>query len=72
MRLYASALRRMSERQRSVTGEPCALNAAGRLPIARGRDACDVPMVQTFGPHVLNTFRVVTEEVLQAANNVAA
>jgi transglutaminase-like putative cysteine protease len=33
----------------------------GRLPIARGRDACDVPMLQTFGPHVLKTFRVVTE-----------
>ena len=35
----------------------------GRIPIARGRDACDVPMIQTFGPHVLNTFRVVTEEL---------
>jgi transglutaminase-like putative cysteine protease len=35
----------------------------GRIPIARGRDACDVPMIQTFGPHVLNTFRVVTELV---------
>ena len=33
----------------------------GRLPIARGRDACDVPMIQTFGPHVLKTFKVVTE-----------
>jgi len=35
----------------------------GRIPIARGRDACDVPMLQTFGPHVLKTFRVVTKEV---------
>ena len=35
----------------------------GRIPIARGRDACDVPMIQTFGPHVLNTFRVLSEEV---------
>ena len=35
----------------------------GRIPIARGRDACDVPMIQTFGPHVLETFRVVTELV---------
>jgi transglutaminase-like putative cysteine protease len=35
----------------------------GRIPIARGRDACDVPMIQTFGPHVLKTFRVVTELV---------
>ena len=44
----------------------------GRLPIARGRDACDVPMVQTFGPHRLKTFTVVTEEVLEAAPAVAA
>jgi transglutaminase-like putative cysteine protease len=35
----------------------------GRIPIARGRDACDVPMIQTFGPHILKTFRVVSEEL---------
>jgi transglutaminase-like putative cysteine protease len=35
----------------------------GRIPISRGRDACDVPMIQTFGPHSLGMFRVVTEEV---------
>lgn len=35
----------------------------GCIPIARGRDACDVPMIQTFGAHVLKIFRVVTEEV---------
>jgi transglutaminase-like putative cysteine protease len=35
----------------------------GRIPIARGRDACDVPMIQTFGQHVLETFRVVSEEI---------
>lgn len=35
----------------------------GRLPIARGHDACDVPMIQTFGPHRLSHFTVVTEEV---------
>lgn len=35
----------------------------GRLPIARGRDAADVPMLQTFGPHHLKKFTVVTEEV---------
>jgi transglutaminase-like putative cysteine protease len=35
----------------------------GRLPIARGRDACDVPMLQTFGPHVLKKFSVTTEEL---------
>lgn len=38
----------------------------GRLPIARGRDACDVPMLQTFGHHLLNTFTIVTREVVEA------
>ncbi len=33
----------------------------GRIVIARGRDACDVPMIQTFGPHQLAGFEVVTE-----------
>lgn len=33
----------------------------GRSPIARGRDACDVPMIQTFGSHPLDTLKVVTE-----------
>jgi transglutaminase-like putative cysteine protease len=44
----------------------------GRLPIARGRDACDVPMLQTFGPHVLKTFAVVTEEVTKPVAAQAA
>ena len=44
----------------------------GRLPIARGRDACDVPMLQTFGPHILKTFAVVTEEIRETASAVAA
>lgn len=35
----------------------------GRIPIARGRDAGDVPMLQTFGPHILRTFNVITHEV---------
>ena len=35
----------------------------GRLPIARGRDAADVAMLHSFGQHVLNAFRVITEEV---------
>lgn len=37
----------------------------GRLPIARGRDACDVPMLQTFGHHLLKTFTIVTREVVE-------
>jgi transglutaminase-like putative cysteine protease len=44
----------------------------GRLPIARGRDACDVPMLQTFGPHLLKTFTVVTEEAIEPAAAQAA
>jgi len=44
----------------------------GRIPIARGRDACDVPMIQTFGPHVLNVFRVRTNEAMQPLVDTAA
>lgn len=44
----------------------------GRLPIARGRDASDVPMLQTFGSHVLNTFDIVTEEIHDLEHAVAA
>lgn len=35
----------------------------GRIVIARGRDATDVAMLNSFGPHVLQRFEVVTEEV---------
>ncbi|SDU25013.1 transglutaminase family protein [Stappia sp. ES.058] len=42
----------------------------GRIVIARGRDAADVPLVNSFGPHVLQTFRVWTHEVAdQDANS---
>ena len=33
----------------------------GRVLIARGRDAADVPLTHTFGPNVLSGFRVWTE-----------
>jgi len=36
----------------------------GRITVARGRDAVDVPMLQTFGQHVLRRFEVITEEVM--------
>lgn len=39
----------------------------GRIPIARGRDACDVPMLQTFGTHMLKSFHVTTCEDVQVA-----
>jgi transglutaminase-like putative cysteine protease len=44
----------------------------GRIVIARGRDAADVPMVHTFGPHWLKEFSVVTEEVAPDAMRIAA
>jgi transglutaminase-like putative cysteine protease len=39
----------------------------GRVVIARGRDATDVPLLHTFGPHRLSTFRVWTDEVATPA-----
>ena len=36
----------------------------GRVLIARGRDACDVPLASTFGPNALQRFKVWTDEVL--------
>lgn len=35
----------------------------GRILVARGRDAADIPMIHTFGPHVLERFEIITEEV---------
>ena len=35
----------------------------GRVLIARGRDAADVPMIHTFGPNTLASFKVWTDEV---------
>jgi transglutaminase-like putative cysteine protease len=35
----------------------------GRVVIARGRDAADVPMIHSFGEHQLRHFHVVTREV---------
>jgi transglutaminase-like putative cysteine protease len=35
----------------------------GRVLIARGRDACDVPLASTFGPNTLQRFKVWTDEV---------
>ena len=35
----------------------------GRIVIARGRDAADIPLINSFGPHVLKSFRVWTYEV---------
>jgi len=35
----------------------------GRVLIAQGRDAADVPITQTFGPNTLKSFKVWTEEI---------
>lgn len=35
----------------------------GRVPIARGRDAADVPITMVFGPSTLNRFDVLTAEI---------
>lgn len=35
----------------------------GRIVVARGRDATDVPLINSFGQHTLKAFSVVTEEI---------
>ncbi len=35
----------------------------GRILIARGRDATDVPVLNSFGPHGLGRFEIITEEM---------
>jgi hypothetical protein len=37
----------------------------GRIVVARGRDAADIPLINSFGPHVLKSFRVWTYEVAE-------
>ena len=39
----------------------------GRILIARGRDAADVAISTTFGPNTLESFRVWTDEIPEAA-----
>jgi len=38
----------------------------GRVLIARGRDACDVALASTFGPGILQSFKVWTDQVVEA------
>jgi transglutaminase-like putative cysteine protease len=42
----------------------------GRIVVARGLDAADIPMIHTFGPHWLQEFTVITEELLEDAATV--
>ena len=37
----------------------------GRIVVARGRDAADIPLINSFGPHLLKSFRVWTYEVTE-------
>jgi transglutaminase-like putative cysteine protease len=43
----------------------------GRILIARGRDAADIPMIATFGSHWLTCFTVFTEEIKEPASIAA-
>jgi transglutaminase-like putative cysteine protease len=38
----------------------------GRIVVARGRDAADIPLINSFGPHLLKSFRVWTYEITAA------
>ena len=38
----------------------------GRVLLARGRDAVDVAITNTFGPNTLVSFKVFTDEVVAA------
>jgi transglutaminase-like putative cysteine protease len=44
----------------------------GRIVVARGRDAADIPLINSFGPHVLKSFRVWTYEVFDPPAGAAA
>jgi transglutaminase-like putative cysteine protease len=44
----------------------------GRIVVARGRDAMDIPMLHTFGPHYLRRFEVTTEELIDETYAIAA
>jgi len=41
----------------------------GRIVVARGRDATDVPLVHSFGTHTLKNFKVWTNEVANLASS---
>ena len=44
----------------------------GRIVIARGRDAADIAMINSFGPHFLSRFEVITEQVDPSSHQMAA
>ena len=42
----------------------------GRILIARGRDAADVAITTTYGQHTLESFKVITDELVASADAV--
>lgn len=44
----------------------------GRVVIARGRDATDVPLINSFGPHTLKSFKVWCDEHVPEAQAASA
>lgn len=44
----------------------------GRIVVARGRDAADIPLINSFGPHLLKTFNVWTYDVANPPPGVHA
>jgi transglutaminase-like putative cysteine protease len=43
----------------------------GRIVVARGRDATDVPLLHTFGQHALTNFTVWTDEEIETSRKPA-
>jgi transglutaminase-like putative cysteine protease len=41
----------------------------GRILVAYGRDAADVPLTLTFGPNVLANFKVTADELVESSAN---
>lgn len=41
----------------------------GRIVVARGRDAADIPLINSFGPHLLKHFRVWTHDLEQVPDS---
>ena len=44
----------------------------GRIVVARGRDAADIPLINSFGPHWLKSFRVWAYDLADVPANEAA
>jgi transglutaminase-like putative cysteine protease len=44
----------------------------GRIVVARGRDAADIPLVNSFGPHVMTSFEVWTYDMANPPPGVRA